>query len=99
LPGARRLTFYFLRSSSELSGGTSILAAATDGQSPAKSALVSNAHSPERRLTNELKKAGYKITPLVTRRYLDLLKRHRPELFPSIQEASMVVPFRSPDHT
>jgi hypothetical protein len=54
---------------------------------------------PDRRVTKELKKAGYKITPSVTRRYLDLLKRHRPEMFPSTQKPSTVVPFRAPDRT
>jgi hypothetical protein len=60
----------------------------------------------EDRLTRDLKKAGHKITPSVTSRYLELLKRHRPELFPPPlppspppQGSSTVIPFRTPDRS
>jgi hypothetical protein len=52
----------------------------------------------EERLTRDLKKAGHTITLSVTLRYLELLRRHRPELFPRRPEGpSTVIPFRSPD--
>ncbi len=55
-------------------------------------------YSAENRVTRDLKRAGYEITPSVTRRYIELLKRHRPELFPPSHAASStVVPFRPPD--
>jgi hypothetical protein len=50
----------------------STLSATLAGSDPASAA---------QRLTKQLKMAGYKITPSVTRRYLELLQRHRPELF------------------